>query len=235
MTTTGRWIRKRVPDAEEVLARIAWLRGHGVPTPEARAGIEADHIEILRVEGVDGRRIIDPTAPHLTLPLLLAPLRALARLPAAGLDLPCWNPAPLIEPRLASGSALAGRAANLWKVIRPGLTRGGRLLHGDYHPGQLLFGPRAEPWMIDWDDMALGPPAVDRLNLLVYLSSISRAPVPLWRVSPDLGPADREERLIAAALLLRRALKLHERSPASRRPSLLIEWCAELMGRASDR
>jgi aminoglycoside phosphotransferase (APT) family kinase protein len=91
-------------------------------------------------------------------------------------------------------------------------------VHGDLHPGQFIRDRRGQVWLIDLDDLALGPPEVDFGNLAACLAT--RRPGPLHEMArhaiagvvaetPSANPA-----LVAhfcEIALLRRALKLRER------------------------
>jgi aminoglycoside phosphotransferase (APT) family kinase protein len=107
----------------------------------------------------------------------------------------------------------------------PGPTRG--LVHGDCHLGQFVFpAGGSDPWIVDLDDLAIGPPEHDAGNLIAHLTTCvprrigadSLLPARSWileaaegAVGAPLSPQVVDDHIAVA--LVRRALKLRERDP----------------------
>ena len=229
----GRWIDKPLApgtDGPTLLGRIASLRAAGLAVPAARLDAGRGCLRIRRVSGIEGRALLhgaDAQAMSRLLGRLTGPLARLHALDPAPLALPVVDPGRRVRPRLRGGSALQLRAAELWAALAGpagALTAPARVLHGDYHPGQLVFGRRlTRPWLLDLDDMAAGAPEVDYGNLAAYLTSwpgfagqdraslcdrlLARLLAPGW--TPQLDPG--RLWLATAVALVRRALKLEAR------------------------
>ncbi len=209
--------------AAEALRRSRVLRAQGVATPEAWRGAAPGAVIFARIEGGSGPGIV-------TLPLadLLAPLLALQRAVVPGL--PAYDPALRIRPRLEGAVPPAIARA----LDRP-VPTGAATLHGDFHLGQLVASPGGEVWIVDLDDMALGPAEADLANFVAHLATSAwagpsfrgrldhwRAAVPAaWRALGGACDAARFARLLRLALI-RRHLKLR----GAGRP----DFAAEVLG-----
>lgn len=95
---------------------------------------------------------------------------------------------------------------------------GHALLHGDLHVGQFIQEPWGKVWVLDLDDLALGPPEADLANFAAHLSTTDPGPgIAGWagqvcREWASLGGA-LEPTVFARFLhlaLVRRHLKLRE-------------------------
>lgn len=152
----------------------------------------------------------------------------------------------------ASGALPAGEARRAGRVVERVLGRAERLpwrwrlLHRDLHPGQVLVdGPRLA--VVDWDDAALGEPALDLANFTAHLrlaALMADDPVPsrrlaraadslaAWglRLDPRLSPE--LLRLLEAATLLRLACIHLDRGLGVPRARLLLRRGARTLSRA---
>jgi Phosphotransferase enzyme family len=198
---------KRYPSAARAraaLRRSVVARMAGVPTPAARPGEASTSLLFDWVEA---------KAPP-SLPQLIRAVGRLGRMATDGLNR--FDPFLRIRPRLDLASSgiremhaeLVAQNATLdW----PAET----VIHGDFHPGQCLQDWSGKVWLVDLDDLALGPPEADLGNLAAWIATRARgnldaqAKIAMDEVTahaPKLDPA-----LIGhfcRIALLRRALKL---------------------------
>ncbi|NNG02999.1 MAG: phosphotransferase [Inquilinus sp.] len=178
---------------------------------------------------------------------LLYPLIRLHTTSPQGLALAPFDPWHRIRPRIdalarASAEAVAGpvpdAAVRAFEALEEALgvavgqsaMNGWGPIHGDFHIGQVLFESGAgQAWLLDADDLALGPPESDLGNFVAHLATsdhVGAAP-PLAAFKTLAGLAVRhygelsgrevaagEVDTYGAVALLRRALKLHERGAA---------------------
>ena len=253
----GSWIAKPIApgvDGRMLVARVAMLRAAGLRVPAVRLDAPNRCLRIRRVAGVEGRALLhaatDGDAILRLFGRLTAPLIRLHALDPSPLALPAVDPGRRVRPRLQGGSALQLRAAELWATLAgpaSSLTAPSRVLHGDYHPGQLIFGSRAgRPWLLDLDDMARGSPEVDYGNLVAYLASWpalageERGPLCDRLLSRLLAPGGSVRlepgrlRLATTVALVRRALKLEERGADALLPADLLAL-AERLGAPDGR
>jgi aminoglycoside phosphotransferase (APT) family kinase protein len=165
-------------DIAEVVA------GAGVPTPAPLGRIEFDGRPGLLLERVEGEVMVDRMTAH--------PLRShreadlLGRLHAKIHASPGTGLTPIAE-RLAdridqTGGLLAYSMREAAKHRLRALDRGDRVLHGDFHPGNVLVGERTVA--IDWVDAASGPPEPDVVRTL-WLLSLAAVPPEMRR--PGIG------------------------------------------------
>lgn len=211
--------------AQEALRRTRALRRQSVPTPAAEQGAKADVLVFERVEGQTGRALIGADMKPL--------LRVVRRLHAATVSgLPVFDPLLRIRPRLE----LTERAA-LRGLLDGPVPSGMSVLHGDLHVGQFIAKPSRDVWIVDLDDLALGPPEADLANFAAHLATTEPGPgIAGWatRVCGEwaaLGGAV-EESVFAWYLqlaLLRRHLKLR----AAGRPDHEAEILAYLRDSAN--
>jgi aminoglycoside phosphotransferase (APT) family kinase protein len=240
------------PHAKSVATRANLLFRAGVPTPPARAADSDDHgIEMVVVEGDTLRqRWRNLGAPFVTAqdaaeamvatPGWLSPLVAMHRMPiGADFDAPALAAMAKVETRLkrdvlaragvldAEYGELERLAATIAQAIATEQCRGDQspvLVHGDFHAGQILLpADGGHPWVIDLDDLAIGPLEFDLANVAAHFvtssglytgavgpgfallaDAVGRAYVAAGGATPD--PAG--IRVYGAASLLRRCLKL---------------------------
>lgn len=223
------------PETAFVAARrSALLRQQGLTTPTAEA--EGPRVRFARIDGLSGLRLAQVTPESWLLPLAhlhacalpgLAPIDPLRRIrPRGGL---------LTEPGLRDVFARLARVA----------PAGGSLLHGDFHLGQVIGDRQGEYWMIDLDDLCIGPPEADLGNLIANLATQQLLPGSFasrlhdWRdrvlmAWTRLAPPADPERVdhFAALALLRRHLKLR----AQGRPDFeaeILRWITPVACRIS--
>jgi Phosphotransferase enzyme family len=138
-------------------------------------------------------------------------------MPQAGLAR--FDPFRRILPRLGTappqiGALTADLAARDAALGRPEAA----VIHGDFHPGQVLRDGGGKVWLIDLDDLALAPPEADLGNLAAWLATQSpggltgladSAQKRVLSVAPRADPAMVGH--FCEIALVRRALKLAER------------------------
>lgn len=158
---------KRYADAglaQEALRRTVALRRHGLPTPIAREGTDPDTLVFERIDGRTRRDLIGADMTPL--------LRVVAALHAATVPaVPAYDPLLRIRPRLrpTDDPLLRGLAADPFPA-------GEVLLHGDLHVGQFIQEPSGKVWILDLDDLALGPPEADLANFAAHLATTDTGP-----------------------------------------------------------
>jgi predicted trehalose synthase len=187
-------------------ARIA-----GIPTPAARP---SDDPEVLVFDRIEAEGT--PTLSQLV--AALAPLR---RMPSGGL--PRFNPFARILPRLAdTPPAIFSRVTELQAADQALNWPAASIVHGDFHPGQVLRDRQGKIWLIDLDDLARGPTEADLGNLAARMATqtAGRLDVLSHRATEAvLAQAPAANAALMAHFrdiaLLRRALKLRERG---------VEW-----------
>lgn len=210
--------------ATAALNRAEALQAAGIATP---IPIREDDrtLRFPRITGTTGPDLIQG------LPDLLSPLLGLNRLRLPTLGLPQHDPLLRIRPRLALAPATVARLAQQ-QVTRLPATMD-TICHGDFHPGQVIRDAAGRSWLLDLDDLALGPVEADLGNLIAWLASQSlRDPRPLADrlndaraslVAAWTGLGGRTDHAILdpymTLAIIRRALKRAERGD----PSLLDE------------
>lgn len=194
-------------------------------------------------------------------PLLVGVVAVLARLhktDPTGLALLPLDTGRMIRPRLEGlppadvlrreAAELHARSSRALQRRRELVEASRLLLHGDFHVGQLLFEAGSdEPWLLDLDDLVLGPRESDIANFVAHLST-----------RPDLASGDiardyammlnwigaayidharcrLDGELLAiygATSLLRRGLKLHSRGCGG--VDAILTTARELLAGVSD-
>ena len=144
--------------AATVLLRAEALRRGGVPTPAARAGGRPADVAFDRLTGETGPALAGDLAA------LLRPLAQLHACPVPGVG--PYDPFLRIRPRLADVTAHPMR-----HVLGEAVPGGTATLHGDVHLGQFIRDASGRVWIIDLDDLALGPPEADLANFAAYLAT----------------------------------------------------------------
>lgn len=200
---------KRYPDADharEALRRTCALRQHAIPTPAAVMGPDPATLDFDRIEGDTGHALIGGDI----LPLLavVAGLHG-----AAVTKLPVYDPLLRIRPRLALTDD------PLLRSIADGVVPTGKtVLHGDLHVGQFIRAVTGQVWIVDLDDLALGPPEADFANFVAHLATTdpslsiadwARIVLEHWRALGGTMDPSVFTRCLHLALL-RRHLKLRE-------------------------
>ncbi len=190
--------------AEAALGRSLAARRAGVPTPAVLGRNGPRSLAFARIEASG-----PPTRAG-----MVAALQALHRMPPVGLAR--FDPFLRIRPRLGGAPAyirvlVAALEARDAALCWPAAT----VIHGDFHPGQVMRDGSGKVWLLDLDDLALAPPEADLGNLSAWLATRSegdldrQAKVALAEVlalSPGADPGLTAH--FQAIALVRRALKL---------------------------
>jgi hypothetical protein len=202
---------RKVYASPEAAATARWrsqvARAAGVPTPAVlgEEGAEALVFDRIMAQGQPGL----PEMVGLLTTLRAMPVEGLARHDPFRRILPRLRTAP---PKVAALVVrLRARDANLaWPASG--------VVHGDFHPGQVLRDAKGKHWLVDLDDLALAPPEADLGNLAAWQATQApghlkdqseAAQGMLLALAPQADP-----RLLAHfcdIALVRRALKLAER------------------------
>ncbi|MFK7941473.1 MAG: phosphotransferase family protein [Paracoccaceae bacterium] len=200
---------KRYADAvhaAEALRRTKLLRAQSVQTPAAKPGQTPCELDFDRVAGRTGRDLIGQDLKPL--------LQSVAELHRASVpDLAPFDPLVRIRPRLA-----LTRVSVLREIVNGPVPAGNSVLHGDLHVGQFIVAPEGAVWLVDLDDMAVGPPEADLANVTAHLATTEPGPgIEAWsrRVcDPWTALGHTADRPVFARYLhlalLRRHLKLRE-------------------------
>ncbi len=192
--------------AAEALRRTRILRAQSVQTPAAIHGPTPSELDFDTIEGRTGHDLIgDDLCPL---------LRSMAELHGANVP----NLAPF-DPLLRIRSRQALTDVPLLRQIATGpVPRGSAVLHGDLHVGQFIVSPEGTVWLVDLDDLALGPPEADLANFVAHLATTdpgtgiaewSRRVCDAWASLGHMADSHVFTRYLHLALL-RRHLKLRE-------------------------
>jgi hypothetical protein len=192
--------------AAEALRRSSILRRAGVTTPDALACLDDPRqISFERIEGETGLTLLVSDLRD-----LLEPVARLHASPVAGLVR--FDPFRRIRPRQALLRNETARA-----ILAETVPDGTATLHGDLHAGQFIRDAGGTVWIVDLDDLALGPPEADLANFAAHAATSLQGGVALWadRVRAawrDIGRACDDDifRRFLRIALVRRHLKLRE-------------------------
>lgn len=119
---------------------------------------------MVMFDRIEGRTGPDLAGQGEDLAAVLATLAALHD--AAVADLPAFDPLLRIRPRLALTEVPALRA-----IAEEAVPQGNATLHGDLHVGQAIRDASGMVWIIDLDDLAIGPPEADLANFAAHLAT----------------------------------------------------------------
>jgi len=204
---------KTYPDPEAATrarVRTDAARNSDVPTPAARDAPSPKAVLFDHVAGQSGPALLSRPLTD-----LLAPLHRLhmSRIP----DLAPFDPLLRIRPRAALIDT-----PELHAIMDAPVPEGTAVLHGDFHVGQLIGAQGGPVWIVDLDDLALGPPEADAANFVAHLATSGKTEefwlrLPYWRAAvirawPATRPALKPEifTVYLRLALLRRHLKLRE-------------------------
>ena len=150
--------------AAEALRRTSHLRGQSVQTPAVRPGPTRAELDFDDINGRTGHDLIG----HDLRPLL----QAVAGLHVASVpNLAPYDPLLRIRPRLALTDVPILR-----QIASCPVPQGRAVLHGDLHVGQFLVSPEGMVWLVDLDDLAMGPPEADLANFAAHLGTTEPGP-----------------------------------------------------------
>lgn len=160
-------------DARREAAVLDLLAAEGVRAPRCFGVVAVERRWGVVMERVEGRPFAEPMLadPAAAGPYFAAMARLQAGLHAAsgaGLE-------PLkqrLERKIARAQGLAGPVKARLRDRLAGLPEGDRLLHGDFHPYNILGEP-SDAVIIDWLDASRGPPAADVCRSWLLLRSVS--------------------------------------------------------------
>ena len=249
---------------DALVRRTERLRASGLHTPPARHDRARRELVFAWCEGTPGRAALRERVartgagwsrmPREALAPVLEPLARLHALAADGLELAALDPWRRIDARL--GALAPRRAARAGAVRR---TLGGALasaapadmrpVHGDFHAGQVVLGD-AQPWLLDLDDLGLGPPEADLGNFVAHVvtsedlftgdvrDGVSAVGTIVADVYQGLSGRRCETSAMcahAAVALLRRALKLGERGLDDDGFARIVDAAREVARRAPHR
>jgi aminoglycoside phosphotransferase (APT) family kinase protein len=197
--------------AETALCRSAAARAAGVATPAASPTAIP---EVVRFDRIEATGIA-------TLAQMLTVLPPLHRMPQDGLRR--FDPFARILPRLARADPQMHHLAKVLQRLDQAMAWDAtHVVHGDFHPGQVLLDPAGQVWVIDLDDLALAPPEADLGNLAAWMATQipgetgAQADHALAQIAAAAPWADpRLTRHFCKIALLRRALKMRERRQVS--------------------
>jgi len=162
-------------------------------------------VEFDRIEGLTGQALRETDLQSL--------LESVSRIHACTVPgLEPFDPFLRIRPRLTATSSHLIRA-----VLRDPVPDGSATLHGDLHVGQFIRDGQGKVWIVDLDDLALGPPEADLANFAAHLAtsgpgSISLCSQRVVTAWTGLGQACNDD-IFQSYLrfsLVRRHLKLRE-------------------------
>ncbi len=207
MTETAEGFTKHYASAalaDVALYRTGLALAAGVPTPAVlgRAGgttLIFQHVAVA--------------APP-DLPQMSGVLQCLHGLAPAGFAR--FDPFRRIRPRLGLAPAQVSALVTRLQAQDAARHRAGRgVIHGDFHPGQVLCDVMGKVWLVDLDDMALAPREADFGNLAAWMATQAEGPLDelaqtalarVLAVAPDADPD--LARHFCRIALVRRALKL---------------------------
>lgn len=149
----------------------------GVPTPRVEEIVTVDGrpgMVMARVDGADGLGRLERQPWR-----LLGVARTMGRVHAAMHEVTAPPALPSLHDQLRERIGAAGLPDGLARFALDALAArpdGDRILHGDLHPGNLLFGEGGVA-VIDWSNAARGDPAVDvaRTRLLLEVAAVPDA------------------------------------------------------------
>lgn len=159
-----------------------------------------------RIEGRTGRDLIGGD-----LGCLLSTLGNLHRAHMG--DLPRYDPLLRVRPRLALTAVAALRG-----IVDEPVPPGSATLHGDLHVGQFILEKSGTVWIVDLDDLAVGPPEADLAGFTAHLATtLPGCGIAAWSgrlCRTWVGQGCNLDRTVFAQFLrfalLRRHLKLRE-------------------------
>ncbi|MCR9156178.1 MAG: phosphotransferase [Rhodobacteraceae bacterium] len=163
---------KRYTDAAqaaEALRRTRILRAQSVRTPAATPGPTVAELDFDNIDGSTGHDLIG-----YDLRPLLQSVAALHRASVPGLA--SYDPLLRIRPRLA-----LTEVPILREIADGPAPHGNAVLHGDLHVGQFIVTPDSAVWVVDLDDLAVGPPEADLANFVAHLATTdTRSSIADW-------------------------------------------------------
>jgi thiamine kinase-like enzyme len=201
---------KRYGDVEQAraaLRRTVEARRVGVCTPAARSGVPSNVIIFQRIEAFRTADLAE----------MLGLLKDLARMPTDIFER--FDPFARIVPRLPPAPSETGLLVKQLQAADAALQwPANSVVHGDFHPGQVIKDGGGKVWLLDLDDMALGPAEVDLGNLAAWMATQELGNLKdqiAQATATVLMASSREDAALArhfcTIAVVRRALKLREK------------------------
>ncbi len=191
-------------DAERVAMQAA--RDAGFPVPRVYDLLEVDGRAAMVLERVDGGDAFSRFAARPWELPRLAKMTGALQADLHRVRAPDGVPRPVeVAPGLLTDPAIPEALQERAAARLVHLVEGDRLLHGDFHPGNVLLGPDG-PVLIDWPNAVAGPPAADLAMTTIILSVASPGEVSVV-----------ERTLVALARRL--YTRLHLKSALAKEPS----------------
>jgi aminoglycoside phosphotransferase (APT) family kinase protein len=162
------------------------VRRLGVPAPEVRDLVQIEGRQAIVFERVSGESLWQKmvASPH-DLPALTTEFADLHQtIFSAGLPVDLTGSVDRICTKLSEAQQLSNADRDEAQRLARSLPRGAALLHGDFHPGNVLLSERG-PVVIDWFDSAIGHPNTDVIRTSLLLRSDGRGAPPHL---PDARP-----------------------------------------------
>ena len=175
-------------DQQAAALTAAWEAGGPVPTPGPRVDVEGR--PGLAMERIDGPDMLTTLGRQ---PWRIANLARILGATHARLHEVAGPPSlrplrELLRERIEIAEALPDRFRLPAVRTLEGLPDGDRLHHGDYHPGNVLLGPRG-PVVIDWTNATRGASTADfaRTSLTLRLGESPPGVSPVIRYGDRIG------------------------------------------------
>ncbi len=168
-------VLKRYGDAtlaQHVLARANAVRAVQVRSPGCRQTRSGRTLVFERIAGSAGLKAIQETGA-LALRPLMAQALALHSASLDALELPRHDPLAKILPRMDADTETAyrGFVAGALQEIDEASPTDGAPVHGDLHAGQFIVDSGGAAWLLDLDDLAIGPAEADLGNFAAHLAT----------------------------------------------------------------
>jgi Phosphotransferase enzyme family len=196
-----------VEQARRAMLRTTEVLRAGVRTPAARFGDQADVVIFQRIAASGAANLAE----------MLGLLTDLRRMPTDVLER--FDPFARIVPRLPPAPPEIGLLVKHLQTMDAALEwHASNAVHGDFHPGQVIRDRDGMVWLLDLDDLALGPAEADLGNLAAWMATQEpgrlkdQAAQAIAAVLAASGTADAA--MVAHfcdIALVRRALKLREK------------------------
>ncbi len=155
--------------SKHLVAMTDFLIKHGVPTPPAIQYGKSGEVWFPFLAGVGGLERLVEEGPD-TLSNLLGPVVQLHKIPIPD-RLEAFDPfARIVERVRGPDDAAIDSLAEKYRRSLPAPKVTG-IIHGDFHAGQLLTDNSHQVWLLDLEDLAVGPGEADIGNFAAHLAT----------------------------------------------------------------